>query len=97
MEESVRNAMQSLTSGDDRLDPHRVLKLQEQLSQVDLLFSNLRKEVLRLNSLLAEQKDANDALREHNRILVSEVKSLKSPKTNKKSTASKKNLTRKSK
>jgi len=95
MEESVRNAVESLARGNARLDPHQVLTLQEQLAQVDRKFSDLRSEVSRLNAALADAKDANDALKEHNRILVSEVKSLKSPKTNKKSTASKKNLTRK--
>jgi len=95
MEESVRNAVEALARGGARVDPHQVLTLQEQLAQVDRKFSDLRSEVSRLNAELADAKDANDALKEHNRILVSEVKSLKSPKTNKKSTASKKNLTRK--
>ena len=105
MEQSVRNALQSLASGNEQLDPNQVMRLQDQLSQVDTLFTQLRSEVTRLNSLLAEQKDANDALRQHNLSLLEEVSSLrkgstiasKSPKTKKKKSAAKKNLTRKSK
>ena len=97
MEESVRNAVESLARGGARVDAHQALTLQEQLAQVDRKFSDLRSEISRLNAELADAKDANDALREHNRVLISEVKSLKSTKNNKKKPTSKKNLTRKSK
>tara|TARA_B100001123_G_scaffold380611_1_gene450321 strand:+ start:524 stop:850 length:327 start_codon:yes stop_codon:yes gene_type:complete len=108
MEQSVRNAMHSLASGTESLEPHKVLKLQEQLNQVDRLFSNLRSEVTRLNSLLAEQKDISDALRAQNIRLMDEVRDLrsstkksttstKSPKSKKKKTTTKKKLTTKKK
>jgi len=105
MEESIRGAMESLARGGARVDPHQVLTLQEQLAQVDRKFSDLRSEVSRLNALLADAKDANDALKEHNRILKEQVDKLsktsttssKSPKTKKKKSTTKKNLTRKSK
>ena len=108
MEHSVRNALQSLALGSEQLDPHKVLRLQEQLSQVDVLFSNLRKEVSRLNSLLAEQKDTNGALRAQNIKLMDELRELrtskkgssivsKSPKSKKKKSTTKKKLTTKKK
>ena len=108
MEQSVKKALQSLATGGEQLDPHKALRLEEQLGQVDRLFSNLRSEVTRLKSLLAEERDTNDALRAHNIKLMDEVRDLrtskngssispKSSKKKKKKSTTKKNLTRKSK
>lgn len=105
MEQSVRNAMESLAHGGARVEPHQVLRLQDQLAQVDRKFSDLRSEVSRLNADLADAKDANDALREHNRVLREQVDKLsktsttppKSSKKQKKKSTTKKKLTSKRK
>jgi len=108
MEVEVRNALESLASGYAKIDPHKALSLQQQLARVDRLFSNLRTEVARLNSLLAEQKDTNAALRAHNIKLMDEVRDLrtskngssippKSSKKKKKKSTTKKKLTSKKK
>ena len=105
MEQSVRDAMESLAHGGARVDAHQALRLQDQLAQVDRKFSDLRSEVSRLNAELADAKDANDALKEHNRVLREQVDKLsktsttspKSPKSKKKKSTTKKKLTSKKK
>jgi len=108
MEVEVRNAMEALAKGKERLEPNQVLGLRDQLQVVDVKFSQLRKEIARLYSLLADQKDNNDALRAQNIKLMDEVRELrtskngssispKSSKKKKKKSTTKKNLTRKSK
>ena len=105
MEVEVKNAMQALAHGQARLDSHQALTLEQMLGQVDVKFSMLRREISRLNADLADAKDANDALKEHNRVLAEKIDSLnkglknvsKSPKSKKKKTTTKKKLTTKKK
>ena len=105
MEVEVKNAIQALAHGQARIDPHKALSLQQMLGEVDKRFSDLRSEISRLNADLADAKDANDALRESNRVLKSQVESLgktsatatKSPKSKKKKSTTKKKLTTKKK
>lgn len=108
MEVVVRDAMEALAQGKESLDPRQVLGLRDRLTLVDSKFGQLRREVSRLNGLLAEQKDANDALRAHNIKLMDEVRELrtavkgsaiapKSKKSKKKKTTTKKKLTTKKK
>ena len=105
MEVEVKNAMQALAHGQARLEPHQALTLEQMLGQVDVKFSMLRREISRLNADLADAKDANDALKEHNRVLAEKIDSLskdlknssKSLKSKKKKTTTKKKLTTKKK
>ena len=105
MEVEVKNAIQSLAHGNARLEPHQVLTLEQMLGEVDVKFSILRREISRLNADLADAKDANDALKESNRILSEKLDSLtktstkntKPPKSKKKKTNTKKKLTTKKK
>lgn len=101
MEQSVRNAMEALAQGKESLDPNQALGLRDRLAVIDGKFGQMRNEVSRLNGLLSEQKDANDALRAHNIKLMDEVRGLrssvktstntsKSPKSNKKKSSTKK-------
>ena len=72
MEVEVRNAIETLSDGDARVDPHKALWLRERLEQVDGKFKLLRKEISSLNAQLAEQKDVSDALRAKLRVVEQE-------------------------
>jgi hypothetical protein len=93
MEVEVRNAMEALARGKESLDPRQALGLKDHLHNVDVKFDLLRKEISRLNALLADQKDRNDALKSMHDLTKKELDNFKSLKTKKKVTTSKKNLT----
>ena len=102
MEVEVKEALETLTNGDARVDPHQALWLRDRLEIVDNKFKLLRKEISRLNVSLAEQKDKNDALAANLEIIKAENAELKllnvpktAPKTPKKTT--KKKTTKKKK
>ncbi len=98
MEVEVKEALKTLTDGDTRLDPNQVLGLQDRLRLVDEKFSLLRREITRLNALLAEEKDKNGTLQARIGILTEEITGLKkkpTPKPVKKTT--KKKTTKKKK
>ena len=98
MEVEVKNAIQALAHGQARLEPHQVFTLEQMLGEVDAKFSALRREISRLNAQLADEKDLNDALKEHNRVLTEQAKTAsKLPKSNKKKPTTKKKLTAKKK
>lgn len=77
MEVEVKEALRTLTDGNARVDPHQALWLRERLEVVDNKFKLLRTEISRLNGHLAEQKDANDALRATLEIVKAENTELK--------------------
>lgn len=87
MEVEVKEALRTLTDGDTKMNANEVMSLRDRLFLVDEKFSLLRREITRLNAVLAEQKDKNDALQARLGILVEENNKLKSqakPKATKK-------------
>ena len=99
MEVEVKEALRTLTEGNTRLDPNQVLGLQDRLRLVDEKFSLLRREVTRLNSALADEKDKNDILKVKLDVLSKENSELKEASKKKpkktKTTAKKKTTTKK--
>ena len=73
MEVVIKNALQTLTGGDARLDPSKALGLQDRLMLVDEKFALLRKEISRLNMVIAEEKDKNSALEVKCQLLAKEL------------------------
>jgi len=87
MEVEVKEALRTLTDGDTKMNANEVMSLRDRLFLVDEKFSLLRREITRLNAVLAEQKDKNDALQVRLGTLVEENNKLKSqakPKATKK-------------
>ena len=95
MEVEVKEALHALTQENTQMDAHQVLGLQDRLRIVDEKFSLMRREVSRLNAMLAEEKEKNNVLKGVVDTLTNENAELKSKPAPKKST--KKKTTKKKK
>ena len=63
MEVEVKEALRALTQEDTQMDAHQVLGLQDRLRIVDEKFSLMRREVSRLNAMIAEEREKNSVLK----------------------------------